>query len=78
MFCHIAQNWRAKPPVSRIAATTTTTGLTVRWKLDEKTDAKDIKVTDAGMATLNIARDLWHPARNDTINLRLPGRSGKS
>jgi hypothetical protein len=43
LFCHITQNWRAKPLTSRlavvelIAATTTTTGLTVACELDTNT-----------------------------------------
>ena len=46
MFCHITQNWRGKPLVSRItvvdliAATTTKAGLTVRCELDERSYAK--------------------------------------
>ncbi len=73
MFCHIIQNWRGKPLVSRlaivelIAATTTKTGLTVRCELDENSYAKAIKVTDAEMATLNITTDGWHPEWNYTI-----------
>ena len=84
MFCHITQNWRAKPLVSRvavvdlIAATTTKTGLTVRCELDENSYAKGIKVTDAEMATLNIETDPWHPEWNYTIKPRPPGRSGNS
>jgi hypothetical protein len=84
MFCHITQNWRAKPLVSRvavvdlIAATTTKTGLTVQCELDENSYAKGIKVTDAEMATLNIATDPWHPEWNYTIKPRPPGRSGNS
>ncbi len=73
MFCHITQNWRGKPLVSRlavvelIAATTTKTGLTVRCELDENTYAKAIKVTDDEMASLNIQTDGWHPDWNYTI-----------
>jgi hypothetical protein len=84
MFCHITQNWRAKPLVSRIAvvdliaATTTKTGLTVQCELDENSYAKGIKVTDAEMATLNIEVDPWHPEWNYTIKPRPPGRSGNS
>jgi hypothetical protein len=76
MFCHITQNWRGKPLVSRlavvelIAATTTKTGLTVQCELDENTYAKAIKVTDAEMATLNITTGAWHPEWNYTISPR--------
>ena len=84
MFCHITQNWRAKPLISRvavvdlIAATTTKTGLTVQCELDENSYTKGIKVTDAEMATLNIETDPWHPEWNYTIKPRPPGRSGNS
>lgn len=76
MFCHITQNWRGKPLVSRpavvelIAATTTKTGLTVQCELDESNYAKAIKVTDAEMAALNITTDAWHPEWNYTISPR--------
>jgi hypothetical protein len=84
MFCHITQNWRGKPLVSRvavvdlIAATTTKAGLTVHCELDENSYAKGIKVTDAEMATLNIESGPWHPEWNYTIKPRPPGRSGNS
>jgi len=70
MFCHITQTWRGKPLVSRlavvelIAATTTKTGLTVRCELDENSYPKAIRVTDAEMASLNIATGEWHPEWN--------------
>jgi len=50
-----------------IAATTTTTGLTVECELDTNTYQKGIKVTAAEMATLNIERDAFHPEWNYTI-----------
>src|SRR3954467_7325735 len=70
------QNWRAKPLTSRlavvdlIAATTTTTGLTVACELDTNTYEKGIKVTKAEMATLNLHRDTFHPEWNYTIEPR--------
>ena len=81
MFCHITQNWRAKPLISRvavvdlIAATTTKTGLTVQCELDENSYTKGIKVTDVEMATLNIETDPWHPEWNYTIKPRPTNRS---
>jgi len=78
LFCHITQNWRAKPLTSRlavvdlIAATTTTTGLTVACELDTKTYEKGIKITKAEMATLNLHRDTFHPEWNYTIEPRPP------
>jgi len=76
MFCHITQNWRGKPLVSRlavvelIAATTTKAGLTVQCELDENSYTKAIKVTDAEMAALSITTDAWHPEWNYTIKPR--------
>jgi hypothetical protein len=73
LFCHITQNWRARPLTSRlavielIAATTTTAGLTVECQLDTRTYQKGVKVTAAEMATLNIQRDAFHPEWNYTI-----------
>jgi hypothetical protein len=76
MFCHITQNWRGMPLISRLAvvdligATTTTSGLQVRCELDTNTYAKGIKVSDAQMAALNIKGDAFHPEWNYTITPR--------
>lgn len=73
LFCHISQNWRARPLTSRlavvelIAATTTKTGLTVACELDTTEYTKGIKVTDAEMHTLAITRNDFHPEWNYTI-----------
>ena len=73
LFCPITQNWRGRPLTSRmavvelIAATTTTTGLTVRCELDTNSYEKGIKVSDAQMAALNIKGDTFHPEWNYTI-----------
>ena len=78
LFCHISQNWRGKPLSSRlavvelIAATTTTTGLTVRCELDVRSYPKGIKVSDEEMAGLNITDDEFHPEWNYTIAPRGP------
>ena len=76
LFCHITQNWRAKPLVSRaavvelIAATTTKTGLKVECALDERTYEKGIKITDAEMEALEIRGDTFHPEWNYTVHPR--------
>jgi hypothetical protein len=76
LFCHITQNWRGRPLISRravvelIAATTTTTGLTVACELDTNAYPKGIKVTDAEMASLNIQGNDFHPDWNYTISPR--------
>ena len=76
LFCHITQNWRARPLTDRIAvveliaATSTKTGLRVESALDERTYEKGIKVSDAEMDALNIRGDAFHPEWNYTINPR--------
>ena len=76
LFCHITQNWRAKPLVSRaavvelIAATTTKTGLKVACALDERTYEKGIKIADAEMEALDIRGDTFHPEWNYTVHPR--------
>ena len=74
LFSFISQNWRAKPLVSYkvivelIAATTTSTGLTVRCELDNNRYPKGITVSDAEMATINITRADFHGDWNYTIS----------
>src|SRR6202521_3138704 len=76
LFCHITQNWRAKPLVSRaavvelIAATTTKTGLKVECALDERTYEKGIKIADAEMEALDIRGHTFHPEWNYTVHPR--------
>ncbi len=76
LFCHITQNWRARPLTDRVAvveligATTTEAGLKVECVLDERTYEKGIKVSDAEMKALEIAGDKFHPEWNYTIKPR--------
>jgi hypothetical protein len=78
LFCHITQNWRARPLADRmavvelIAATTTKTGLWVEAALDTRTYAKGKKVSKAEMKALNITGDPFHPDWNYTIRPRSP------
>ena len=78
LFCHITQNWRARPLLDRmtivelIAATTTATGLKVACALDTRTYEKGKKVSDAEMKTLAIIGDPFHPEWNYTIRPRSP------
>jgi hypothetical protein len=80
LFSQISQNWRGQPLTSRlaivelIAATKTTTGLTVRCELDTRTYAKAIKVSPAELLSLNIERADFHPEWNYTIRPRLRER----
>jgi transposase len=74
LFAFISQNWRGKPLVSYavvlslIAATSTTTGLTVESVLDTQTYPAGIKVTDEEMATIQLERDAFHGEWNYTIS----------
>ncbi|MBA3972669.1 MAG: ISAzo13 family transposase [Candidatus Solibacter sp.] len=73
LFSFITINWRGKPlrsfktVVQLIAATTTTTGLTVRAELDEGKYPKGIKISDAKLAAINLARHPFHGDWNYTI-----------
>jgi transposase len=77
LFSYITQNWRGKPLVSYeaivslIAATTTRNGLTVRCELDDRTYPTGRKVTDAELASVNLARDEFHGDWNYRIRPRL-------
>ena len=73
LFSFISQNWRAKPLVSYrvivdlIAATTTTTGLTVRCEIDDNVYPKGVAVSNAEMAAINLSRHQFHGDWNYTI-----------
>jgi Rhodopirellula transposase DDE domain len=73
MFCHIIQNWRGQPLVSRsvvvnlIGNTTTRTGLSIRAKLDKHKYATGIKVTDKELAAVNLKKDKFHGDWNYSI-----------
>jgi Rhodopirellula transposase DDE domain len=81
LFCHITQNWRARPLTDHVAvveligATTTKAGLKVECALDTRTYEKGIKVSDAEMQTLNVTGDDFHPEWNYTIRPRRAGNS---
>jgi hypothetical protein len=66
LFSFISQNWRGKPLISHqviidlIAATTTTTGLTVKSKIDANIYQAGLKVSDQQMAELQLRREKFH------------------
>jgi len=76
LFSFIARNWRGQPLVSRqaivslIAATTSTTGLKVYARLDEGDYKRGVKVSDAEIAAINLARDEFHGEWNYLIKPR--------
>jgi len=73
MFCHITENWRGRPLVSRevvvnlIGHTKTKTGLSIRSELDEGSYPTGRKVSDEQMKDLVIKRDKFHGEWNYTI-----------
>ena len=77
MFCHITENWRGKPLVSRavivnlIGNTKTHTGLTINAELDENAYPTGIKVSDAELAAVRIKRAKFHGDWNYTISPRV-------
>ena len=76
MFCHITNNWRGRPLVSRevvvnlIGSTTTDQGLHIRSQLDENTYQAGVKVSDQELAELAIERDEFHGEWNYRLRPR--------
>jgi DNA-binding phage protein len=76
MFCHITNNWRGRPLISRevvvnlIGSTTTGSGLRIRSQLDENTYQAGIKVSDDQLAELDIERDAFHGEWNYRLRPR--------
>lgn len=73
MFCHITENWRAKPLTSRmtivnlISNTTTAQGLTIQADIDELSYETGKKVSDKTMETLAIERCPFHGEWNYSL-----------
>jgi hypothetical protein len=80
MFCHITQNWRGRPLLSRevvvnlIGQTTTAKGLRIHAELDETDYPAGVKVSDEMLAQLALERDEFH----GEWNYRLKPRSSRS
>ena len=74
LFSFITINWRGKPLrsfktiIQLIAATTTTTGLTVRAELDESKYPKGVKIPDAELNAVKLTRHIFHGDWNYTIS----------
>ena len=66
MFCHITENWRGRPLMSRavvvnlIGSTQTRTGLRIQAELDTNRYESGIKVTDHEMQSVRLRRDKFH------------------
>jgi transposase len=73
MFCHITENWRGRPLVSRevvvnlIGHTTTKEGLSVRSELDSNSYPLGREVTEGQMNGLSIKADKFHGEWNYTM-----------
>jgi hypothetical protein len=80
LFSHISMNWRGRPLTSHevivetIAATTTSTGLTVHAELDQATDPTGVKIPDTQMKALEtehiLTRHDFHGEWNYTLSPR--------
>ena len=66
MFCHITENWRGRPLISRevvvslIASASTRAGLRIHAELDLNSYPTGIKISDEQMKKLNIHPDDFH------------------
>jgi hypothetical protein len=73
MFCHITENWRGRPLVSRevvvnlIGGTKTKVGLEIRSELDGGSYPVAREVTDQQIDSLSIKREKFHGEWNYTI-----------
>jgi len=76
MFCHITNNWRGRPLLTRqvvvnlIGSVSTAQGLRVKAALDENAYEAGIKVSDAELAAVTIERDEFHGEWNYRIRPR--------
>jgi hypothetical protein len=76
MFCHITENWRGRPLLSRevivnlIGKTRTEAGLRIEAALDTNSYPKGIEVSDEEMARVRLERDEFHGDWNYTISPR--------
>jgi len=78
MFCHITENWRARPLLSRevvvnlISSTKTNKGLQIQAALDEANYETGIKVSDEQLRSISIKHADFHGDWNYTIKPRRP------
>jgi hypothetical protein len=74
MFCHITENWRARPLtthmaiVNLISNTRTNKGLTIRAELDESEYETGKKIPDALMSALSLKKSEFHGEWNYSIS----------
>ena len=77
LFCHITENWRGRPlldhetVVQLIGGVRTTTGLTIKAKLDTRDYPLGVKVPDTDMDSLLLTHAAFHGEWNYTLHPRL-------
>lgn len=73
MFCHITENWRARPlsslavVINLIANTKTRAGLHLQADVDASPYKTGIKISDREFATIRLEKDAFHGEWNYTI-----------
>jgi transposase len=73
LFCYISQTWRGRPLISyeviinSITATTTSTGLKVFARLDQRDYPKKVAVSDEELNKVHLTPDPFHPEWNYAI-----------
>lgn len=73
MFCHITENWRGRPLISRevvvqlIGSTTTAAGLEIKAALDKRAYNSGIKVSDQELENINLYKEEFHGEWNYEI-----------
>jgi hypothetical protein len=76
MFCHITENWRSRPLMSRtvivslIGHATTHQGLKIHAELDERSYPEKIKISQAQLDSIRLIRDKFHGDWNYKIEPR--------
>ena len=73
MFCHITENWRGRPLVSRavvvnlIGNVHTTRGLRIKTDIDDQAYPLGVQVTDEQLSQINLKKSSFHGDWNYTI-----------
>ena len=73
LFSFITQNWRGKPLITHqvivsLIAATTTTGLRVRSRIDDRPYPKGRRISDAQLALVHLEPHVFHGEWNYTIH----------
>jgi hypothetical protein len=73
LFSFITQNWRGKPLITHqvivsLIAATTTTGLRVRSRIDDRPYLKGRRISDAQLALVHLEPHVFHGEWNYTIH----------